>query len=67
MMWTVRGDVKKRRAELESDWERAERKERMRHAKWLVEHGARPSVVARETGMCERTLRRAAKKRRTAC
>lgn len=67
MMWTAQSEIKRMRAELESDWERAERKERMRHAKWLVEHGARPSVVARETCMCERTLRRATKKRRTSC
>lgn len=66
-MWTVRGDVKKRRAELESDWEREEREERMRHAKWLVEHGANPGVVARETGMDARTLRRVAERRRATC
>lgn len=66
-MRTERGGVKKRREETESDWERAEREERMRHAKWLVAHGANPGVVARETGMDARELRRVAERRRAAC
>lgn len=66
-MWTAQSEVKRLRAELESDWERAEREERMRHAKRLVEHGANPGVVARETGMDARALRRVAEKRRAKC
>lgn len=40
----------------ESDWEAEERRERMRHALWLVGHGASKDEVARELGIKLNTL-----------
>ena len=41
-----------------SDWERRERRERMLYATALVRRGAAAREVAREFGVCERTVRR---------
>lgn len=41
----------------ESDWEAEERRERMRHAVWLVLHGAPMAEVGREFGVGCDTLR----------
>jgi len=53
-MWTAKP---KRGTSPLSDWERAERDERMRHALWLVGHGASMTVVAAECGIRYETLR----------
>lgn len=50
-MWTC-----KRRRSL-SDWERAERDERRRHALWLLDHGATMAAVAAEMGVSYETVR----------
>lgn len=39
-----------------SDWEHDEARERMRHAAWLVDHGARKADVAREFGVGDATI-----------
>lgn len=54
-MWTVRG---RRGRPSESDWEREERRERVRHARWLVDHGAPMAVVAAECGVSYEALRK---------
>lgn len=59
MMWTVRG---RRARTSESDWERAERRETMRHAVWLVGRGVSLSVVAGECGVGYDVLRKAARR-----
>lgn len=53
-MWTVKG---RRVRPGESDWEREERRERVRHARWLVDHGAPMAVVAAECGVGYETVR----------
>lgn len=58
-MWTVKRPA--RRAGL-SDWELAERRERMRHARWLVGHGAVVSVAAAECGVSHEALGRWARR-----
>lgn len=58
-MWTVRRAAPSRDL---SDWERAERDERMRHALWLVAHGASVSAVASECGLPYDALRRRARR-----
>lgn len=57
-MWTVKG---RRGMPSESDWEREERRETMRHAVWLVGHGVPVAVAAGECGIGYETLRNAAK------
>lgn len=54
-MWTVKG---RRERPSESDWEREERRERVRHAAWLVGHGAPMAVVAAECGVSYEALRK---------
>lgn len=51
MMWTCK---RPRRA---SSWELEERRERARHARWLVEHGATVAAVAEEMGVSYETVR----------
>lgn len=58
MMWTVGGERRRRERPMESDWERAERAERLRHAKWLVSHGASLAEVSSETGIAGGTIAR---------
>lgn len=58
-MWTVKG---RRGRPGESDWEREERRETMRHAVWLVGRGAPMAVVAAECGVSYETLRKAARR-----
>lgn len=58
-MWTVKG---RRGRPSESDWEREERRETMRHAVWLVGRGAPMVVVAAECGVSYETLRKAARR-----
>ena len=50
-MWTVR------RPRPSSSWELEERRERARHARWLVEHGAAIAAVAEEMGVSYETVR----------
>ena len=54
-MWTVKG---RRGRPSESDWEREERRGRIRHARWLVSHGAPMAVVAEECGVSYEALRK---------
>lgn len=39
-------------------WEAEERRERIRHARWLVDHGAPMAVVAAECGVSYETVRK---------
>lgn len=59
MTWTVK--VRRGRTS-ESDWEREERREAMRHAVWLVGRGAPMAVVAAECGVSYEVLRKAARR-----
>lgn len=51
MMWTCK---RPRRA---SSWELEERRERARHARWLVARGATVAAVAEEMGVSYETVR----------
>ena len=53
-MWTVKGRSGR---PSESDWEAEEHRERARHARWLVEHGATIAAVAEEMGVSYETVR----------
>lgn len=59
MMWTVKG---RRGRPSESDWEREERRETMRHAVWLVDRGVPVAVAAGECGVSYDALQKAARK-----
>ena len=58
-MWTCK---RKTRRPALSDWELAERRERMCHARWLVGHGAAVSVAAAECGVSSEALGRWARR-----
>ena len=50
-MWTCK------RPRHASSWELEERRERARHARWLVEHGATVAAVAEDMGESYETVR----------
>lgn len=54
MMWTVK---RRRPRPALSDWELAERRERMRHAAALVGRGATVAAVAEDMGVSYETVR----------
>ena len=54
-MWTVK---RRRGRPSESTWEVEERRERIRHARWLVSHGAPMAVAAAECGVSYEALRK---------
>ena len=58
-MWTVK---RSRPRPALSDWELAERAERMRHAVWLVGRGVPVAVAAGECGVGCDALRKAARR-----
>ena len=53
-MWTTKRQCGRRST---STWEVEERRERARHARWLVEHGATIAAVAEEMGVSYETVR----------
>ena len=53
-MWTTKRQRGRRPT---SAWEREERRERIRHARWLVDHGAAIAAVAEEMGVSYETVR----------
>ena len=53
-MWTTKRQRGRRPT---STWEVEERRERIRHARWLVSHGAPMAVVAAECGVSYETVR----------
>lgn len=59
MMWTVKG---RHGRPSESDWDREERRETMRHAVWLVGRGVPVAVAAGECGVSYEVLRKAARR-----
>lgn len=58
-MWTTK---RPRGRGSTSTWEVEERRERIRHARWLVSHGAPMAVVAAECGVSYEALRKYAKR-----
>ena len=53
-MWTTKRQCGRRPT---STWEVEEPRERARHARWLVSHGAPMAVVAAECGVSYETVR----------
>lgn len=62
-MWTTKRPRGRGSA---SAWEDEERRERTRHAVWLVEHGAPMAVVAAECGLSYEALRKSMRRRSVA-
>lgn len=58
-MWTTKRPMGRGST---SAWETEERRERVQHAVWLVDHGAPMAVVAAECGVSYETLRKAARR-----
>lgn len=54
-MWTTKRQRGRRST---SAWEAEERRERVRHARWLVSHGDPMAVVAAECGVSYEALRK---------
>lgn len=54
-MWTTK---RQRGRSSTSTWEVEEHRERIRHAVWLVDHGAPMAVVAAECGVSYEALRK---------